>query len=263
MKILFSLPVHENMEVVINTIENINKFVKEPQIVIHVNPIFRDFDHTRLDQFHNVIVNPTRLSYKKYHSMLGILMANYYHTRDLDYDYHCFFYSNEMFIKHGIEEYIFGFDCVFENYFQNEINDRFKEMTSTCKIKDFFDNEMVINNHVEGTMYSKSLIDRIFNFVEKNLLECVRSQSNIEETIIPTLAYMFTTPDKRQHPYNLFQDWDRELSIAQIDDLRNSSKPILVGHTAYNISGTTDQIYTVKPIHRNIGSKSRQYISNL
>lgn len=58
MKILFNVPVHENMDVVVNTVENIKKYVAEPIIVFHVNPVFKDFDKSRLDSYTDVYVNP-------------------------------------------------------------------------------------------------------------------------------------------------------------------------------------------------------------
>jgi len=262
MKILFNVPVHENMDVVVNTVENIKKYVAEPIIIFHVNPVFKDFDKSRLDSYTDVYVNPNQFEFTKYHSILHILMANYYETKHLDYDYHCFFYSNEMFIRSGIESYIADHECVFENVFGSTALDRHLAMYSACSIPNFFQGQPYINNHVEGTMYSRQLIGKIFDFISENLMPLLTSKTSIEETVIPTLAYMFTEPNQRQGPYNHFRDWDRELSINEFNNLLIPNQPCLVGHTAYGITGTTDQIYTIKPVHRTMSSILRQAINN-
>jgi len=262
MKILFNIPVHENMDVVCNIVENIKRFVQNPIIVFHVNPLFRDFDPARLAKYSDVIVNPTQLNFIKYQSLLHILMANFYQTETIDYDYHCFFYSNEMFIRPGIENYIKDHDCVFEDYRQQE-NPRLQELIRACSEKNYFDPQLLINNHVEGTLYSKKLIKQIFDFVLYNMVSILHSQTSIEETVIPTLAYMYTTAEKRVPAYNHFQDWDRELTSEQLNYILEPNQPCLVGHTGYNIFGNTDHIFTVKPVHRTMQSQLRRLINSL
>lgn len=263
MKILFNIPVHENMDVVVNTVDNIQRFVQDPCIVFHVNPVFTSFDPTRLAKYTNVVVNPDQFEFVKYHSILHILMANYYYTSNIEYDYHCFFYSNEMFIRPGIEDYVRGKQCVIENIFGTEPSPRHKEMWAACKIKDFFQNVPYINNHVEGTMYSRELMEKIFNFIETNLFSLLTSKTSIEETVIPTLAYMFTTSDQRQDPYNLFQDWDRELTIEQLHNVLTPGQKLAVGNAVHGQMGISDQIYTIKPVHRRMQSPLRQVINRL
>lgn len=263
MRILFNIPVHENMDVVVNTVDNIRRYVEKPIIIFHVNPIFTSFDHHRLRSDFPVYVNPHRFEFIKYQSILHILMANYYHSQHIDYDYHCFFYSNEMFIRSGIEQYVNGYQCVFENHFHPHSTARHEEMKAACSLPGFFDNQPFINNHVEGTMYSRELIGKIFDFIKSNLMDLLMSTTSIEETVIPTLAYMFTSPQQRQAPYNLFQDWDRELTVDQLHELFQPQKPILVGHTAYGHTGVSDQIFTIKPVHRHMQSQLRQAINRL
>jgi len=263
MKILFSIPIHENMDVVINIVDNIKKFVKDPIIIFHANPIFKDFDASRFDIYSNVYVNSNRFEFTKYHSLLPILMTNYYETSHLEYDYHCFFYSNEMFIKPGIEDYIAGKQCVFENVFSPTASDRHREMFAACDIPDYFQGQPFINNHIEGTLYSKQLIDKIFAFVSQHLMALLTSKTSIEETVIPTLAYMYTSPDERIDAYNHFQDWDREVSLNQLEFLLTPGQPCFIGHTANERSGTTDTIFTIKPVHRTLNSQLRQMINQL
>ena len=262
MKILFNIPVHENMDVVVNTIENIKKFVADPIIIFHVNPSFASFDQSRLEKYTNVIVNPNRLPFVKYTSMLPILMVNFYHTLHIDYDYHCIFYSNEMFIKPGIEKHVENYRCVFEKHFMDQ-SDRYEEMSSACAIPGYFDNQPKINNLVEGTMYTKELATKIFNFINDNLSQLLVSNTSIEETVIPTLAYMFTQPEERLGAYMHYQDWNREISLEQLHMILTPNQIINVGCTGYGIKGTSDQIFTIKPVQRDMSSKLRQAINNL
>jgi hypothetical protein len=53
-KILFSIPVHENNLVIEDLIQNIQKYVKHPIIVFHVNSSFTDFDETIPQRYSNV-----------------------------------------------------------------------------------------------------------------------------------------------------------------------------------------------------------------
>lgn len=128
MKILFSIPVHENNDVIRNVVENINKFVKEPIIIIHVNKYWDGFDFSIENVYENVYVNPNRVFGIKFESQMPILYSNFEYAESLglDFDYFCICHTNELFIRKGIEEYISDNDMSLQHYpnikHQNTVN---------------------------------------------------------------------------------------------------------------------------------------------
>jgi len=258
MKILFSIPAHEGNDILCNVIENIQKFIKDPIIVIHANQSFVDFDSTISTRYNNVYVNPNRLHLIKYHSMIPILFSNFEFAEQFDYDYHCIFHTNQLLIKHGLEDYIQGKDISFE-YSYDIGSLRSQEMFNASKsnIKLRIGTE-TFNSHLEGTFYKKDIFKKVYDFVNQDMPDVFNSEHSIEETVIPTLAY-YLFADKKALTY-LKHTEQAQPSIDDVKGLLEKNKPTTIFQ---GVETNTDCVFSIKPVHRTMDNPLRIFISNL
>lgn len=109
-KILFSLPVHERPDIVKNQIENINYFCPDSKIIIHVSAgslaLLDEFK--RNCQFDNVMINPQSLPTIWSAGIMHTHVSNFLYALEqkIDFDYVVITSSNELFVRHGLEDYI-------------------------------------------------------------------------------------------------------------------------------------------------------------
>ncbi|MEQ4705922.1 hypothetical protein [Providencia huaxiensis] len=107
--LLFSIAVHESAESVYDLVNNINYFCLSPSIIIHVpqdSKMMLDFS-----KHNNVYINRTRLLTGYVDGTLTFVhIENYLECKriGLHFDYFIPFGSNQLFIKSGIESYIYG-----------------------------------------------------------------------------------------------------------------------------------------------------------
>ena len=106
-KLLFSIPVHEEQEIINNQIENILNYNPNSKIIIHVNKSFKNFTNNQT-QYENVYINSKRFNYKFAKGLLWIHINNFLEAirLNIDFDYFVIISSNEMFIKNGLIHYI-------------------------------------------------------------------------------------------------------------------------------------------------------------
>ena len=107
MTIIYSLPVHESIEVIIDTINNINEYSPD-NIIIHINPSFSQFQKQDTSIFNNVFINPQQIPFEWGGSLLNIHNSNFIFAKTLDiqFDYYCLFSSNQMFVAYGFNKHI-------------------------------------------------------------------------------------------------------------------------------------------------------------
>jgi hypothetical protein len=259
MKLLFSVPAHEGNDIICNVIENIQKFIKDPIIVIHANQSFVDFDIAIPTRYNNVYVNPNRLHLIKYQSMIPILFSNFEFAEQFDYDYHCIFHTNQLLIKHGLEDYIQGKDMSFEYYYNSCV--RTEEMFNASKsnIQSRIGNE-TFNSHLEGTFYKKDIFKKVYDFVNEDMPEVINSTHAVEETIIPTLAYnLFADKNNTALTY-LKHTEQAQQSIDDVISLLEKNKPIAIFK---GVPSNTDYVFSIKPVHRTMDNPLRTFISDL
>ena len=61
--LLFSLPVHENQDIINNQIENILNYNPNAKIILHVNKTFKNFNPL-MSKYPNVYINPKNHFYQ-------------------------------------------------------------------------------------------------------------------------------------------------------------------------------------------------------
>jgi hypothetical protein len=263
LKILFSVPVHENNLVVEDLIKNIQKYVKHPLIVLHTNSSFTDFDETIPQRYNNVYVNPTKFNHVKFTSTFGILASNFHLTEQIDYDYHCIFHSNMMFIKHGVEEYFNGTDS---SYYSMNMKDdqRSNIMIENTNILSLITKEEILNNFAEGTHCRKEIFQSLIEWVEQYEAFLTWPHGHIEEVVVPTLCYALSDKSKMVRSAMALctnvGDYDGGPSIDTVKEFLKKD------NQAPNQDGEmldTNNVFFIKRVRRSLDDPLRQFINEL
>ena len=107
MVLLFSLPVHEQQDIVENQIENILKHNPGAKIMLHVNPSFTSFKKDSIN-YPNVFINSKQFNYCWGNGLLWVHIQNYIEANrlNIEFDHFLLIASNEMFIRGGLLEYV-------------------------------------------------------------------------------------------------------------------------------------------------------------
>ena len=107
MRVLVSIPVHEDADVVRQQIGNLERFLVDPLVVLHVSRGF-DVDPSTLASSPRVLINPRR--YATGWSSGSCAEA---HLSNLEYaceqgafDYAVLASSNELYVRRGLEDHI-------------------------------------------------------------------------------------------------------------------------------------------------------------
>jgi hypothetical protein len=263
LKILFSVLIHENNSVVENLIQNIQKYVKHPIIVFHVNASFTDFDETIPQRYNNVYVNPTRFSHVKFTSTFGILASNFHLTEHIDYDYHCIFHSNMMFIKHGVEEYFRGTDSSYYSLIMKDEH-RTNTMVENTDILSLIPKDEILNNFAEGTHCTKEIFKSLIVWVERYDSFLTWPHGHIEEVVVPTLCYVLSDKSKMVRSAMALctnvGDYDGGPSIDMVKELLKKD------NQAPNQDGEmldTNNVFFIKRVRRSLDDPLRQFINEL
>lgn len=263
LKILFSIPVHENNLVVENLIQNIQKYVKHPIIVLHANASFTDFDETISQRYSNVHVNPTRFNHIKFTSMLGIIASNFHFSEHIEYDYHCIFHSNMMFIKHGIEDYYKGTDSSLYSW-QMKDETRCNIMVENTNILSLITKEEILNTFAEGTHCSKEIFKSLIEWIEPYQNFMTWPHCCIEEVVMPTLCYAFSDKKKMVRTALAFcenvGDYEGGPSIDKVKEF------LVKDSQSSNQDGemlNTNDVFFIKRVRRSLNDPLRQFINSL
>lgn len=264
-KILFSMPVHENNDLIRNQIENIKKFIRNPKIVIHVNKFWDGFDYDIIKQYSDVYVNSNRVyGRSKIDSHLSMIISNFEYGKTVcDFDYFCCFHTTEMFIKPGLEEYI-GNNMISHQHFPQINNPNILNVLSRTKLADYIPKYNLFNNHVEGNFYHKDIFSAVIGNIRVELPDLDDNQGfSIEETLIPTIAYDICDKNKIVPTYLRFVHHTQmtfDIDIVKkflVEDIMLDD-PILCG---YGIPTNTDTIFSLKTISWD--NPARAFINSL
>ncbi len=260
MKIAFCLPVHERNDVICNVIENIQKFVKDPLIIIHVNKFWDGFDNSIPEKYENVYVNPDRVFGVKFESQLPLIISNFEFAKQFGFDYYCIFHTNEMFIKSGLENYISDNEMS-HHHFPNVKHQNTVNVLNNTNLLDLVPVNHIFNNHVEGNFFKKELFQTVIDYIKTEMPNMINFKGAVEETLIPTLAYHFTDKNKVVLPY-LRSFYHENLQVNE-DVIKTCLQDKLMIKSYYDIPMFTNMLFSVKPINRDINDPVRNFINNL
>lgn len=263
--LLFSIPVHERLDVVVDQIFNILHFNPSSAIVLHLSQKF-DYDNSPLSkqdfvsivsQFPGVLINPESLRTNLL-DIIQVHLSNFgYASSVIDFDYFCMSASNELFIRKGLSERICAYDAAVGRIDVNDHMGWYWEQAQPSlqdpSIKQMFANTgwtNIYGSQIEGTFYRKDL------FLEmKTLIEAVYDYQVMPYAYARDEVYFSTiVNNKIDHGCQLaisslytWVPWHRgNLAVYIIDILQ-----ILL---------FKKNIYSVKRISREISDNTRSFI---
>ena len=272
MTVLFSVPAHESTPIVKDTVDNIVKFVPDSHVVIHAARQFEDFDPAVFDGYDNVTINPVRFHTVLHESQLHLHLTNLVaaYNLGLNFDYFSIFHTNQMFVKPGFDQYIKQYQYSAWTDF-----DTFASVASRSDLhmhKSRMDYMFGFGSYpkvsallAEGSFYSRDMIYYILDkcrssksFNEMNV------PTNLEETVLVTLALHASGERGYGRPTTL---WLGDTPVTQniIDDVIQN-KPVTQeyeDHLNKTKTISSDCLYSIKRIPRDINNPLRQYINGL
>jgi hypothetical protein len=238
MKLCFSIPVHEQPEVIQQQIDNIHHFNPDSLIVLHMS---RGFS-TSVDR---CLINPTQYETRHMSSFLRVHISNFYYVKDIPFEYFVVLASNELFFKHGAYEYMRQYDYGVHN--TDNVNRQLYDRMTELAVRH---NKHPYSSQIEGIFLKKQLMHEIVSLSNIDLTDWRATCE--EEIFFPTM--LSNTPYVRGLPITSCE-WivNRPSSIEYVDELIESGldKPDF-----YHPNG----VFSIKRVARNINDDLRKYI---
>lgn len=174
---MFSLLVHEEPDVILDQIVNLNYFNKDCAIVLHLNPKFdiKKYDYTeeeftaKIQSFGNVFINPHQVVVGK-DDIIQAHISNFECIKNIEFQYFYFIASNELFIKPGVFDFISQFeygceDLLKENWHYFDLMKRdpdLKKIISKNNISHYS------YSQIEGSFYKKEIFLQMNDIIVNN-----------------------------------------------------------------------------------------------
>lgn len=261
-RIVFSIPVHEHFEVVLDQIINFLHFNDGCAVVLHISKSFVDKDGLmseqvflkKVEELNDVYINPNRLQTKR----IGILQAhlsNFVYISSLcDFVFFSMNASNELFVKRGLFDRMCGFDCAVQMHKNSKV-DWAKKVLEDDSFMAYLNKAggvPFVTSQIEGSYYRKSLFESVLN--EIHSFYDYRQECTLyprEEVYFPTIVSIFLEKNDSlkvdsEHLYT-FIPWKRLSLLVDISDIKRIVLP------------STDR-YSVKRIKREINDYIRAFI---
>lgn len=173
-KIMFSLLVHEEPDVIIDQMVNLNHFVQDSAVVLHINPKFdfEKFNYTfeefkeKITSFGNVFINENRLGVGK-DNIIQAHVSNFSFVENVDFEYFYFIASNELFIKEGLYQHIKNYEYGCENLIKEDWHyfELMKNDTDLGRMMKENNIQCHSYSQIEGSFYKKELFQRINSII--------------------------------------------------------------------------------------------------
>jgi hypothetical protein len=270
-KLLFSIPVHENQNIINNQIENILNFNPNSKIILHVNKNFNIFNNN-LTNYKNVYINTKRFNYIFAKGLLWIHINNFLEavSLNLNFEYFIIISSNEMFIKNGLNKYIentknglqiveFDINNKWHNFHKKlEDDEIIKNLLKDLNLNNFY------GGQTEGQFYEKDVFKNIANIYLKYFGNKELHNFETEEIIPQTIFKSFNISNSL--PFTL-QNYSNRIIYTEefIKDLVENNIIIennYLDNTLYSCHTGNDcsSIFSIKRVDRNFNN-IRNYLS--
>lgn len=271
MHILFSLPVHDNNDIVRLTIANAKQHVPDCTIVLHVSLMFHDFDWS-IGDIQGVIINPMRLHTVHGNSQFGIHLWNHEFALDrcIPYGVFCVLHTSEMFVRPGLNDvvsrhpYALWYD---RNTMPRQINWSPMHMAKSANLfsEALPDHSWYLGSLLEGMWIHRHIMQVIFESCQTApALLSPNIDWTLEEFALPTLTNWFGGEHPHGEPYNAFFD-KSFIEISDVDRVLRGDPVELWAKNCWNTSGIPVMSdgatkYSVKRLPRDINDPVRQHI---
>lgn len=263
-KIVFSIPIHERLDVVLDQIINITFFNPESCIVLHISQTanfndscvnYKKFNEI-LKQYPQVYINPNRLRTGAYDIIQTHLSNFCYISSAADFDYFCMMSSNELFIKSGLYDYINKYDCGLS---LDPITPKWDSGQYSTEDSEFineinkYPNGQGRKSQVEGTFYKKELYGRLCTIINGFYdYKTMKQAYAREEIFFSTFIYCFL---KNGEKINILKD-----GFYTWCNWYNRSRYLMVSINDVNKCIKDSRFFAVKRINRAINDYVRNYV---
>ena len=267
--IMFSIPVHEKMEVVIDQIVNYQHFNPGCGIVLHISQGFTVADSIYnkeiffkiIENFDNVFVNPSHWQ-TMWGDILHTHISNFqYISKMVDFQYFCLSSSNDLFVREGVLEEMKDYDFGVPYWKLTPVyapKEQCDEVFNDSYLKSLLsllggEQKDIRKGQVEGSYYRKEIFARMIEDIltcydYKEVLYRPRIIYAREEFYFPTAAYLKKFEKKYDRGDNItFVAWNRGTCIPTIEEINN-------------VMDEKVSIFCMKRFPRQINNPLRSYI---
>lgn len=229
-RLLISLPVHECRRVIEDQLRNLAFFLNDPVVVLHLSQSYRD--DVDFSAFPNVVVNPQRFP-TRWGNISYLHCANVRHALDagLEFDFVVHAASNELYLRHGLENYLESASAAFDDrgrpgpdgefplhnafFMKVGLNSiRKSVLPALCESR----GERVCHAPIEGSSYRRDAIRRMYDLLDAEIgLEgLLDGRGGTEETVFPSLFMAVASAEEkaRVRRHTCFMDWRYELGVG-------------------------------------------------
>lgn len=287
MKILVSIPVHEEPEVVCDQVRNIVRFVPGSVIVLHLSKMFPLSRREMLEKVAgqgSVLINTRRLRTGWVDgSLWRVHLANFaYADGQVRFDYIALHASNDLFVASGVEAYMSQFDAgVFQTCFTEESpwfleKRQFRDRTLRRMMGRMGINDLRISQ-VEGSFYRREVFRAIYDVMIKHRpwvqLDALYMPSMLRRLVMRRWPHVYY-PKEELYPATLsagfaeevgypycYMDWTHHLCVTKevVDAIRCRRYECLE-----NVAMPDGRLlFAVKRVARSMRDPLRSYIREL
>ncbi len=251
MKAIISIPVHEKPDVILDQVKNINHYFPEADIVLHVSAgYFEKYELGPITGLPGVYLNPEHMI-TGWGSIVLTHVSNFAYAETLgnDYDYFILHSSNDMYVRHGVGEYIQMFDAGFDLHYLPQRSTywwpcaRAWEDPGLEACKERIGQTRIVATQVEGSFYRMDIMRKIMNTIR----ECMEQGKVVpdngrygtrEEMFFSTLGECLVPRERIGRPF-VFSEvhrFDRELwrDFQRADDQYRKWGHYLLPARVYN-----------------------------
>lgn len=259
--IVFSIPVHEQFDVVCNQLDNIRKFVDNSKVVVHVSADSAKYLFLRLEEVSRgrykdfLYVNPNRLrTYSPVDAgnvtgLTTVHASNFrFISQEVEFNTLAIDTSNDFFVRKGINGLFDEFDCGFNivRYAIETANLEGRHREFVDRISKYITVKTLERGPQEGSFYPKHVFAKISNIVLDQMGGMVKD----EEGHLPMIAFN-CFPELYDSCARNYVHHDASQRFISEEDILNTR------------SGKYEYKYSVKRVPRDMNHPLRIYVNEL
>lgn len=277
--LLFSIPVHENQDIINNTIENIFNFNPNCKIILHINKNFSSFSNSK-SNYSNLYFNTSTIEYTRGGDLLAYHISNFTYAikNNIEFKYYILCASNELYIKKGAINYInthknglqiMKYDNTIDHK-NNEWHNFKKNLDETTVIVDLFEiinNNTLCGGQAEGQFFEKDIFEKISNhYLTITNNNEIFLTFETEEIIPATIFNIYSNELNHGDPLTL-QNYSNTINFT-IDYIKKIINGIIIENNIIknslqspHVNLSSENIYSIKRVDRTF-NEIRNYLTN-
>jgi hypothetical protein len=267
--ILFSIPVHENNDVIRDTIDNIRQFAgAEHPIMLHVSRGWPGFDHSIATE-PNVWINPQRWPTAHAHSQIPTHVTNFCHAVDLGlpFTHMVIMHTSELLIRQGMPNHIAPH--AHSLWFTPETQPHDARWPPGIMVRHWWPGfAHYLGNLVEGSWYARDLFADMSQWIKQQpaLWDAVHPQA-LEECLFPTLTWHLAGGRDPAHPFCAFKHDTHFVQDVTWPQRIVDGQPVVIwqpNNFVYNWQPwPSTALYSIKRVSRDLDDPVRDWVRSL